>query len=122
MSNNVLEVANLSKTFGGTRALAGLSLEVQAEVRAVLGENGSGKSTLIKILAGFHHPDPGGSGDVAGTAMPFGNSAASLGLGLRFVHQNLALVDNLSIEDNLALTNGFPVRLGLIRGLRAAAA
>ena len=118
MSNNVLEVANLSKTFGGTRALAGLSLEVQAgEVRAVLGENGSGKSTLIKILAGFHHPDPGGSVYVAGTAMPFGNSAASLGLGLRFVHQNLALVDNLSIEDNLALTNGFPVRLGLIRGI-----
>ncbi|WP_431839284.1 ATP-binding cassette domain-containing protein [Gordonia hongkongensis] len=54
-----LEVANLSKSFGGQRALADVSLSLgPGEIRALVGQNGCGKSTLIKVLAGYHEPDP----------------------------------------------------------------
>jgi energy-coupling factor transporter ATP-binding protein EcfA2 len=56
----VLEVRDISKTFGATRALRHVEFSIDAgEVFAVLGQNGSGKSTLVKVLAGFHEPDPG---------------------------------------------------------------
>ena len=55
-----LELTNLSKTFGGQKALDGAALTVApGEVHGLAGQNGSGKSTLIKVLAGFHAPDPG---------------------------------------------------------------
>ena len=58
---DALVIENLSKTFGGQRALARASLEImRREVHGLLGQNGSGKSTLIKILAGYYAPDPGG--------------------------------------------------------------
>jgi ribose transport system ATP-binding protein len=55
-----LDIRNLSKRFGGAVALDGVSLSVRrGEVHGLLGQNGSGKSTLIKILSGFHAPEPG---------------------------------------------------------------
>ena len=56
-----LQASNLAKSFGAFRALKGVDLTINAgEVVALLGENGSGKSTLVKILSGYHEPEPGG--------------------------------------------------------------
>ncbi len=100
----MLTVRNLSKTFVGQRALDGVDLDVRsAEVHALVGHNGSGKSTLIKLLSGFHQPDPGGSVEVAGTALRPGDPTASRRAGLRFIHQELGLVDELTVLENLRL-------------------
>jgi ribose transport system ATP-binding protein len=84
------------------------------EVHALLGENGSGKSTLIKILSGYHVPD-GGSVHVDGEALEFGSPVSSYQLGFRFIHQDLGLIETMSVRDNLMLGAGFPLRLGTIR-------
>ncbi len=98
----------MSKTFPGQRALDDVSLVVlPGEVHGLVGHNGSGKSTLVKVLAGFHAPDPGARVLFNGEPLPFSNPSAGLELGLRFVHQHLALVDNLSICENVALGPGF---------------
>src|SRR3954469_7886084 len=103
----VLTVRNFANSFGGPLVLDDVSIDVEpGEVRALVGQNGSGKSTLIKILAGFHLPDAG-SAEVDGQSVSFGNGAASEALGLRFVHQDLGLVDSLDTVDNLALGQGY---------------
>lgn len=110
-----LTVTNMSKSFGGPRVLDGANLTIEpGEIRALVGENGSGKSTLIKILAGFHLPDDG-SAEVDGHALHLGHGEASEALGLRFVHQDLGLVNNLDAVDNIALGAGYPSFRGRIR-------
>ncbi|WP_019634134.1 sugar ABC transporter ATP-binding protein [Actinomadura atramentaria] len=103
-----LRVRGLGKTFGRNRVLSGLSFEVRAgAVTALLGENGSGKSTLVKILAGVHAPDPGDARvEAAGTpvALPLTPDRAHAA-GLRFLHQDLGLVPELTVADNLALAD-----------------
>ncbi len=112
----VLTVTNLSKTFNGPRVLDSVSLSIEpGEIRALVGQNGSGKSTLIKILAGFHNPDDGGAVEVDGEPLAFGVGATSEALGMRFVHQDLGLVDVLDTVDNLALGTGYPSFHGAIR-------
>lgn len=110
--NAAVSIRGISKTFTGQRALDEVSLEIPAgKVTALLGMNGSGKSTLIKILAGVYAPDPGGKLWVQGEelALPLTPSAAHAA-GLRFLHQDLGLVDQLSIADNFALSDGFLTR------------
>ena len=110
-----LTVTGMSKSFAGPRVLNDVSLSIEpGEIRALVGENGSGKSTLIKILAGFHLPDEG-SAEVDGQPLPLGDGASSETLGLRFVHQDLGLVNNLDAVDNMALGVGYPSFRGGIR-------
>jgi ribose transport system ATP-binding protein len=105
---SALSVADLTLRFGGTTALRDLDLFVRAgEVHALLGQNGSGKSTLIKTLAGRYSPRGTPSMSVHGEAVSFGSPTASHGAGLRFVHQDLALIPDLSITDNLALGESY---------------
>jgi ribose transport system ATP-binding protein len=113
----VLRLAGLSKRFGGTQALRDVDLEIeQGEIHALIGPNGSGKSTLIKILAGYHHADPGAEALLDDEPFDLGSVTGSRHDRLRFVHQELGLVNELSAMDNLALSRGFArTRLGSIR-------
>ncbi|MFJ5116697.1 sugar ABC transporter ATP-binding protein [Kitasatospora sp. NPDC088548] len=100
-----LEVRGLSKSFGANRVLRDLAFALRpGAVTALLGENGSGKSTLVKVLAGVHAPD-GGELAVHGEplALPLTPDRARAA-GLRFLHQDLGLVEELTVADNLALT------------------
>ena len=113
----VLEVERVSKTFTRTKALSRVSMNIEAsEVHALLGQNGSGKSTLIKILSGYHSPDPGGGIRIQGNDLPIQSPVQSYRLGCRFVQQDLGLVSTLSVLDNMALGSGFPTAFGTING------
>jgi len=111
-----LEIRGLSKTFPGQRALIEVDLQLRpGELRALVGQNGCGKSTLIKVLAGYHEPDPGVDVFVDGERLHLGTARAGDAAGLRFVHQDLGLVPTLDTCDNLAMGHGYERnRLGLI--------
>jgi ribose transport system ATP-binding protein len=96
---------NVSKSFGAFRALSNVDLEVApGELHALVGQNGSGKSTLIKILTGYHAPDPGSEMYVDGEAVALPISAVeSRRHGLSVVHQNLGLVPERTVTENLRL-------------------
>lgn len=104
-----LRIDRLSKTFAGQKALDGVSFSVpRGKITALLGMNGSGKSTLIKVLAGVYQPDSGGDLRIGGedVALPLTPEAAHR-RGLRFLHQDVGLVDSLSIADNFAFVDKF---------------
>jgi ribose transport system ATP-binding protein len=114
------EVERISMSFPGTLALDSLSLSIApGEIHALLGENGSGKSTFIKILSGYHRPDPGGRIMVGGLELPPGSPRTSYAAGLRFVHQNLGLVESESVLDNLSYNTGYPTRMATVAGREA---
>ncbi|MCO6009903.1 sugar ABC transporter ATP-binding protein [Actinoallomurus purpureus] len=100
----------MSKRFGGTAALAGVDLDLRrGSVLALLGENGAGKSTLIKILAGVHSAD---EGRITVAGHPFGTEAASRAMS--FIHQDLGLLEWMTVAENIALGAGYARRCGLI--------
>jgi ribose transport system ATP-binding protein len=100
-----LLLTGLTKTFGGQRALDNASLEVaQGEVHGLLGQNGSGKSTLIKVLAGFHTPDPGGELTICGATVPMPLPAGAFRQHrISFVHQHLGLIPALTVLENMLI-------------------
>ncbi|WP_031481803.1 sugar ABC transporter ATP-binding protein [Streptomyces bicolor] len=111
----LVRVRGLAKRFGGTVALAGVDLDVHAgSVLALLGPNGAGKSTLIKVLAGVHHAD---AGQITVDGHPLGSHAASRSMS--FIHQDLGLVEWMTVAENIALSAGYPRRAGLISWRRA---
>jgi ribose transport system ATP-binding protein len=103
------------KSFGGTHALKGVSLKVaRGEIVALLGENGAGKSTLIKVLGGIHRADTGG---VMIDGAPYVHEAGRAGgQKVAFIHQDLGLIEWMSVAENIALALGY-VRKGGQRGL-----
>ncbi|MEU8251388.1 sugar ABC transporter ATP-binding protein [Nonomuraea sp. NPDC048916] len=101
----ILEIRNLAKHFGGVRALNGVDLTVNSgEIHGLLGQNGSGKSTLIKVLAGFHPPEPGAQLRINERDVSLPLAAGDFrALGMRFVHQDLGLINSLSVLENLLI-------------------
>ena len=96
-------VENIVKTFGGAKALAGVSLTVKAgEVHCIAGENGSGKSTLIKIMSGVHAPDTGliRLGDKTFTHL---SPREAVHEGVQVIFQDFSLLPNLTVAENIAL-------------------
>jgi ribose transport system ATP-binding protein len=111
----LVRVTGVAKSFGGVRALRGVSLEVlPGEVHALLGENGAGKSTLIKILSGVHAHDEG-SIEIAGKKVVFNSPSKARDAGIAVVYQDLSLVESLSVGANLMLGREPRTRLGFLK-------
>jgi branched-chain amino acid transport system ATP-binding protein len=109
-----LEIAEVSKSFGGVLAVGRVSLEVRrGEILSVIGPNGAGKTTLLNMISGFYHPDSGrialeGS-DVTHTAP---SRMAELGVARTF--QNIALFRGMTVLDNLMLGRHVHMRSGVL--------
>jgi ribose transport system ATP-binding protein len=109
-----MKLSAITKSFGQTRALVDLSLDVEAgSVHAILGENGAGKSTLIKILTGVLDPDEGHV-EIFGERLVRGGLRKATQMGIATVFQELSLVPHLSVADNLFLSNPPRSRFGWI--------
>ena len=113
--SSLLKMENIVKRFGNATVVNQVSIEVKpGKILALLGENGAGKSTLIKILAGVYKGDGGRilfhDREIA--------SAAALRTGfeqpIAFIHQDLGLIDWMTVAENMAFTMGFPRRFGLV--------
>ncbi len=112
----IIHIKELSKRFGATQALSEVTFDINSgEVLALLGANGAGKSTVIKILAGIYSQDAG-----AITAV---NNAAIESVRFAFIHQDLGLVEWMSVGESIALGSDYPKRVGLINwsGVRSMA-
>ena len=114
MSKKLLEMRNVKKSFGATRALSGVSFDLNSgEVHALLGENGAGKSTLISILGGIVQPDSGTiliNGESIGS---FQDVQAARRFGVAVIHQEIVLVPHLSVAENIYLGREPTTRIGL---------
>ncbi|WP_285114725.1 multiple monosaccharide ABC transporter ATP-binding protein [Leifsonia sp. fls2-241-R2A-40a] len=111
----ILEMRAITKEFPGVKALEDVSLTVHAdEIHAICGENGAGKSTLMKVLSGVY-PYGTYSGDIVyqGEVMRFKDIKSSEQQGIVIIHQELALIPELSITENIFLGNE-PARGGVI--------
>ena len=99
----LLQINDLSKTFGSVQALTDVDFEVRSgEVMALVGDNGAGKSTLIKCIAGIHGHDSGEIFFDGGEVHIHGPKDAAK-LGIEVVYQDLALCDNLDVVQNMYL-------------------
>ncbi|MET0208982.1 MAG: multiple monosaccharide ABC transporter ATP-binding protein [Burkholderiaceae bacterium] len=115
MDASMLELRGITKRFHGVTALEDVQLKVQAgEIHALVGENGAGKSTLMKLVSGVYpHPDYEGEIRFMGEVCRFSGIQDSERLGIIIIHQELALVPQLSIAENLFLGHE-PARWGVI--------
>lgn len=105
---------SIVKSFGGTHALRGVSMHVdRGEIVALLGENGAGKSTLIKVLGGIHAAD---SGSVRIDGEPYFHKPGTVNerQSVAFIHQDLGLIEWMTVAENMALAQGYTRRIGLI--------
>ena len=103
MSEPVLELTGVNKSFGPVHVLHDVDFMVRAgEVTALVGDNGAGKSVLIKTIAGIHEPD-GGEIHWEGRPVHIRTPRDAAALGIQTVYQDLALADNLDIVQNMFL-------------------
>ncbi len=107
MADILLEMRNITKTFPGVKALDNVNLQVErGEIHALVGENGAGKSTLMNVLSGIY-PYGTYTGDIIydGQVMKFSNIKDSERRGIVIIHQELALIPEMTIGENMYLGN-----------------
>ncbi len=111
----VLQLKNVSKTFGEVAALHHVNFEVGTnEIVGLLGDNGAGKSTLVKIITGYHHPDPGGEIYWKNKKIERLSVARARDLGVEVVYQERALADLQSLWRNIFMGRELSNRWGLL--------
>jgi ABC-type sugar transport system ATPase subunit len=114
---HLLEVENIWKSFGEVVALRGASMWAdRGELTAIVGDNGAGKSTLIKCIAGIHAPDRG-SIRIAGKIVSYRGPEETRHHGIETVYQDLALVDDLTVYQNVFLDRELTWGFGPLRFL-----
>ena len=100
----ILQMAHVSKTFPGVKALQDVQLTIYpGEVHALMGENGAGKSTLMKILSGAYLPDPGAEIIIDGAPVHIDGPLSAKAHGIAIIYQELALAPNLTVAENIYL-------------------
>ncbi|MAQ39418.1 MULTISPECIES: sugar ABC transporter ATP-binding protein [Thioclava] len=110
-----LEMIGISKTFPGVKALDHVDLHLNSgEVHVLAGENGAGKSTLMKIMTGVLRADPGGEIRVEGEPVVIKNPVHARSLGISIIYQELAVVNNLTVAENVFLAREPLLPTGLI--------
>ncbi|MGC5583744.1 multiple monosaccharide ABC transporter ATP-binding protein [Ornithinimicrobium sp. W1665] len=116
MTDTILQMRDITKTFPGVKALENVSLDVRrGEIHAICGENGAGKSTLMKVLSGVYpHGTYDGQILLDGQEVSFSRINDSEEKGIVIIHQELALVPHLSVAENMYLGNERRGTLGLI--------
>lgn len=113
----VLQAEDITKSFGGIHALRGASISMRrGEITALIGDNGAGKSTLVRCLSGVHRPDSGRV-VVDGTQVSLATPNDASAVGIETVHQNLALVEELSVWQNFFLGRELTHGVGPFRTL-----
>jgi rhamnose transport system ATP-binding protein len=123
MTDPILTLSGISKSFPGVRALHDVSLELYAgQVTALIGENGAGKSTLVKTLTGIYQPD-GGEIRVGGQLVTLPTAHSASALGITAIHQETVLFDEMTVAENIYLGHAPRNRFGMIdwRKMRAEA-
>jgi branched-chain amino acid transport system ATP-binding protein len=115
MSDELLEVRNVSLAFGGVRALSDVSFDVRRrEVRAIIGPNGAGKSSMLNVLNGVYHPQ---QGTIRFEDLEFSNMdphrAAALGIARTF--QNIALFKGMTVLDNIMTGRNLKMRCNFLQ-------
>ncbi len=117
MENLLLQLSGITKIYGQSQVLSGVSFDLApGEVHCLVGENGAGKSTLIKILSGAVSPD---GGDISVRGRSFGSLSPrdALRLGISTIYQDIELIESLTVADNIflghELSGGLPFTVGV---------
>ena len=111
----VIELRNVSKTFGEVRSLSGINFKVYpGEIVGLLGDNGAGKSTLVKTVMGFHKPDAGGEIFFKGDRIDDWSVARARSLGIETVYQERALCEKQPIWRNMFMGREPRTKWGLL--------
>jgi simple sugar transport system ATP-binding protein len=115
-TSDLLTLSRISKTFGEVTALRDVDFHVgKNEIVGLLGDNGAGKSTLIKIITGYHHPDPGGEIFFKGKRIDHLSVAKARDLGIETVYQEKALADKQALWRNIFMGREMTTALGVLK-------
>ncbi len=113
MSDYILELNDVVKTFGGVRALNGVHFQLKkGEIHALMGENGAGKSTFIKVITGVHQPDSGLM-TLEGEKITFRNTSDSAKMGIAAIYQHVTSFPDLTVTENIFMGQEIKNKFGV---------